>query len=538
MTLQEERAADALLGKLGFEHWRPGQREAVEAALAGRDSLIVMPTGGGKSLCYQLPGLATEELTIVVSPLIALMNDQWRRLNAAGHPVAMITSAMSDEAVRRSLEQVRGGEARIVYCSPERFGSTVFLRAIEQRRIDLLAVDEAHCVSEWGHDFRPDYLRLPEIAERLGRPTVMACTATATEAVAREIASRFQMREPLQVRSGFDRPNISFDVVRLEGTGSKARRLALLEAGLADSANRPAIVYCGTRRDTDEIAVELRDTGLRARPYHAGMEAEDRGDTQARFMDGEVEVIVATNAFGMGVDKADVRSVWHMAIPTSLEAYYQEAGRAGRDGLPARAVLLAMKADLGRLVRFNQQRAGDPDLAIAHERGWRDYRTIKDFIYADSCRRRSVLDHFSDSTAGQPLERCCDVCDPQSWLPDPETIAIRRTRSAKKAAAPPVDLSAADAPLFEQLKAWRLRAADGKPAFTVAHNSTLETIAATRPGNDDALLAIKGIGPSFVAKHAPEVLAIVATHAPVEPTGADSDVVAAEVGQGDLFGQL
>jgi RecQ family ATP-dependent DNA helicase len=536
MTVQTEGQADALLAKLGFQHWRAGQKEAVEAALAGRDSLIVMPTGGGKSLCYQLPGLATEDLTIVVSPLIALMNDQWRRLTAAGHPVAMISSGMGEDAARAALSQVRGGEARIVYCSPERFGSTVFLNAIAQRRIDLLAVDEAHCVSEWGHDFRPDYLRLPEIAERLGRPTVMACTATATEAVAREIAARFQMREPLKVRSGFDRPNISFDVVRLEGTGSKARRMALLEAGLADPANRPAIVYCGTRRDTDDVAATLREAGLRALPYHAGMESEDRGSTQARFMDGEVEVIVATNAFGMGVDKADVRSVWHMAIPTSLEAYYQEAGRAGRDGAPARAVLLAMKADLGRLVRFNQQRAGDPELAIAHERGWRDYRTIKDFIYSERCRRRSVLDHFSDGTAGQPLERCCDVCDPQGWLPDPETIAIRRTRSAKKAAAPPADLSADDAPLFEQLKAWRLRAADGKPAFTVAHNSTLETIAATRPASDDALLAIKGIGPSFVAKHAPEVLAIVAAHAPAEPAIATSDVVAAEVGQGDLFG--
>ncbi|HKB50967.1 MAG TPA: ATP-dependent DNA helicase RecQ [Solirubrobacterales bacterium] len=501
--------ADELLGKLGFTSWRPGQREAVEAALAGRDSLIVMPTGGGKSLCYQLPGLASEDLTIVVSPLIALMNDQWRRLSAAGHPVAMVTSAMSDEAVRSSLAQVRGGEARIVYCSPERFGSTVFLSAIEQRRIDLLAVDEAHCVSEWGHDFRPDYLRLPEIAERLGRPTVMACTATATKAVAREIAARFEMREPLQVRSGFDRPSISFDVVRLEGTGSKARRMALLEAGLADPANRPAIVYCGTRRDTDEVAATLREAGLRALPYHAGMESEERGSTQARFMGGEVDVIVATNAFGMGVDKADVRSVWHMAIPTSLEAYYQEAGRAGRDGLPAKAVLLAMKADLGRLVRFNQQRAGNPELAIAHERGWRDYQTIKSFIYSERCRRRSVLDHFGDNEAGRPLTRCCDVCDPESWLPDPETIVVRRPRSAKKPAAAPIDLSAADAPLFEQLKAWRRRAADGKPAFTVAHNSTLEAIAATRPANDDALLAIRGIGPSFVSKYAAEVLVIV-----------------------------
>jgi ATP-dependent DNA helicase RecQ len=473
-----------------------------------------MPTGGGKSLCYQLPGLATEDLTIVVSPLIALMNDQWRRLTAAGHPVAMISSGMSGEAVRASLGQVRDGEARIVYCSPERFASTVFLDALGQRCIDLLAVDEAHCVSEWGHDFRPDYLRLPEIAERLGRPTVMACTATATRAVAAEIVSRFGLREPLQVRSGFDRPNLSFDVVRLEGKGSKARRQALLEAGLADPANRPAIVYCGTRRDTDDLAGALRTSGLQALPYHAGMEAEDRTTAQGRFMSGEAEVIVATNAFGMGVDKANVRSVWHMAIPTSLEAYYQEAGRAGRDGLPAKAVLLAMKADLGRLVRFNQQREGDPDLAIARERGWRDYSTIKAFIYSDRCRRRSVLDHFSDRAAGRPLARCCDVCDPERWLPDPETIAVRPTRRAKAPAAPPAELSEADAPLFDQLKAWRLRAADGKPAYTVAHNATLATIAANRPADEESLAAIRGIGPSFISKHAPEVLAIVASRPP------------------------
>jgi RecQ family ATP-dependent DNA helicase len=500
--------ADELLETLGFASFRPGQREAVEAALEGRDSLIVMPTGGGKSLCYQLPGLATEELTIVVSPLIALMNDQWRRLTAAGHPVTMISSGMSAEAARAALDQVRSGSARIVYCSPERFSSTVFIDALAQRRIDLLAVDEAHCVSEWGHDFRPDYLRLPEIAERLGRPAVMACTATATKAVAAEIVARFGLREPLQVRSGFDRPNLSFDVVRLEGKGSKGRRLALLEAGLLDPENRPAIVYCGTRRDTDEVAQDLRGSGLRALAYHAGMEAEERTVTQQRFMAGEAEVIVATNAFGMGVDKADVRSVWHMAIPTSLEAYYQEAGRGGRDGLPARAVLLAMRSDLGRLVRFNEQR--DPEQTIARERGWRDYRTIKSFIYSERCRRRSVLDHFGDREAGRPLGRCCDVCDPQDWLPDPETVAVRPSPRAKATAAPPPELSEADAPLFEQLKAWRLKAADGKPAFTVAHNSTLSAIAATRPGDEQSLEAVRGVGPSFIAKHGPEVLAIVA----------------------------
>jgi RecQ family ATP-dependent DNA helicase len=505
--------ADALLAQLGYEAFRPGQREAVEAALEGRDSLIVMPTGGGKSLCYQLPGLASEDLTIVVSPLIALMNDQWKRLSAAGHPVAMISSGMSEEAARSALAAVRDGRARIVYCSPERFASPVFLDALAQRRIDLLAVDEAHCVSEWGHDFRPDYLRLPQIAERLGRPTVMACTATATVAVATEIAARFEMREPLQVRSGFDRPNLSFDVVRLEGKGSKARRLALLECGLAEAENRPAIVYCGTRRDTDDVAEALRAAGLRAAAYHAGMESEERTSTQQRFMSGEAEIIVATNAFGMGVDKADVRSVWHMAIPTSVEAYYQEAGRAGRDGLPAKAVLLAMRSDLGRLVRFNEQRGGDPELAIAHERGWRAYRVIKSFIYSERCRRRLLLDHFGDSLAGRPLGRCCDVCDPEGWLPDPETIEVRAARRAPKpGAAPALEFSPADAPLFEALKAWRLEAAAGKPAFTIAHNRTLEAIAAARPTNAESLSEIRGIGPSFISKYAPEVLAIVAAH--------------------------
>jgi len=509
------KRADQLLANLGYREWRAGQREAVIAALEGRDSLIVMPTGGGKSLCYQLPGLATDDLTIVVSPLIALMRDQWEKLTRAGQPVAMISSGMAEEAVREALGQVRG-EARIVYCSPERFGSGVFLEALSHRTVDLVAVDEAHCVSEWGHDFRPDYLRLPEVVERLGRPTVMACTATATRPVAAEIASRFGMREPLQVRSGFDRPNLSFDVVALEGKGSKARRQALLEAGLADPENRPAIVYCGTRRQTEEVAEELRDAGVAAVAYHAGLEPEQRTAIQERFMATDSGVICATNAFGMGVDKPDVRSVWHVTIPTSVEAYYQEAGRAGRDGLPARAVLLALKADLGRLVRFNEQRAGDPELAIARERGWRAYHAIKAFIYGTECRRRSLLDHFSDRTAGAPLERCCDVCDLLEWLPDPETIAPRRPQRTAKAPAP--DPSPADAPLFEALKTWRLQAAADKPAYTVAHNKTLTAIAAARPNDADSLLAISGIGPSFVAKYAPEVLAIVAEHA--EPLAA------------------
>jgi RecQ family ATP-dependent DNA helicase len=505
-----EEVADSMLHELGYAEWRAGQREAVIAALEARDSLIVMPTGGGKSLCYQLPGLATEELTIVVSPLIALMRDQWGKLSRQGHRVAMITSGMGEEEARAAMGMVRT-DARIVYCAPERFGSSFFLEALEERQVDLVAVDEAHCVSEWGHDFRPDYLRLPQVVERLGRPTVMACTATATKQVAAEVASRFGMREPLQVRSGFDRPNISFDVVALEGKGSTARRQALLEAGLRDPANLPAIVYCGTRRQTEEVAAELREAGVAAAAYHAGLEPTQRTAIQERFMATDSGVICATNAFGMGVDKADVRSVWHVTIPTSVEAYYQEAGRAGRDGLPSRAVMLALKSDLGRLVRFNEQRAGDPDLAVAHERGWRAYHAIKAFIYGTDCRRRALLDHFSDRTAGAPLERCCDVCNLLDWLPDPETVAVRSSRQAAPAAPAP-ELAAADAPLFEALKTWRLGAAAGKPAYTVASNRTLTAIAASRPADETELLAINGVGPAFISKYAEEVLELIAGH--------------------------
>src|SRR4051794_4095084 len=365
------RDPGALLAHLGHESFRAGQREAVEAALDGRDALIVMPTGGGKSLCYQLPGLASPQLTVVVSPLIALMADQCRRLVEEGHPVVMIASGMGEERNRDALARVRDGRARIVYCSPERFASTAFLDALAARDVGLMAIDEAHCVSEWGHDFRPDYLRLPRAIERLGRPAVMACTATATEEVADDITARLGLRDQLVVRSGFDRPNISFDTITFEGKGSRARKLALLEHGLHQRENVPAIVYCGTRRDTDAVAEALRAGGVLAAAYHAGMEPDERASTQHRFMSGDAAVIVATNAFGMGIDKADVRSVWHWAIPTSVEAYYQEAGRAGRDGKLARAVLLAGRSDLGRLVRFNQQRTVDPQAIASYVDGLR-----------------------------------------------------------------------------------------------------------------------------------------------------------------------
>ena len=348
---------EALLHSIGLSAFRPGQREAVQAAVDGRDSLVVMPTGGGKSLCYQLPALTGRGLVVVVSPLIALMADQLARMTGAGVRAAMLASGMTEEHYRRALADVRGGRAQLVLAAPERFASAAFRDALAARRVMLFVVDEAHGVAEWGHDFRPDYLRLHHAIAELGRPPVMAATATATPRVAEEIAHRLNLRDPVLVRSGFDRPNLTFDAVALEGKGAVARKRAVLLHRLREASARPAIVYCGTRRDTDAVAALLAGEGLSAVAYHAGMAPEDRRASQAAFMSGRAEVVVATNAFGMGVDKADVRTVAHWAIPTSLEAYYQEAGRAGRDGRPASALLLAARYDLGRLIRFNTERS-------------------------------------------------------------------------------------------------------------------------------------------------------------------------------------
>jgi ATP-dependent DNA helicase RecQ len=350
--IRSNRTPEELLALMGLTGFRPSQREAVQAALDGRDSLVVMPTGGGKSLCYQLPALASEALTVVVSPLIALISDQHQRLVAAGQRSAMLASNLGPERNRATLAEIRSGQAQILFCAPERFVSRALRAALLTREIALFVVDEAHCLSEWGHDFRPDYLRLRPVIDLLGRPPVMACTATATPRVAEEIAARLDLHDPLIVRRGFDRPNISFDVIALAGDGAVTRKRQLLLAGLADQANRPAVVYCGTRKDTEQVTGLLGDVGIPAACYHAGMDAAARDDSQRRFMDGRVDVIVATNAFGQGIDKEDIRSVWHWALPSSVEGYYQEAGRAGRDGKPAKAVLLAMRGDLGRLIQF------------------------------------------------------------------------------------------------------------------------------------------------------------------------------------------
>jgi ATP-dependent DNA helicase RecQ len=354
-------APEELLKRFGLETFRAGQREAVAAAIEGKDTLVVMPTGAGKSLCYQLPALAGRGLVVVVSPLIALMNDQWKRLEETGVKAVMLASGMEEGHNARALLDIESGWAQLVLAAPERFASRAFREALGARKVGLFVVDEAHCVAEWGHDFRPDYLRLHGAIAALGRPPVMAATATATPRVAAEIAARLGLREWVSVSSGFDRPNLAFDVVRVEGKGAVARKRAALLHALESAEERPAIVYCGTRKDTEEVAELIAGRGIATVAYHAGLSPAQRRRAQEAFMDGGAEVVVATNAFGMGVDKADVRTVAHWAIPTSLEAYYQEAGRGGRDGKPARALLLASRMDLGRLIRFNTERQSSVD---------------------------------------------------------------------------------------------------------------------------------------------------------------------------------
>lgn len=341
MVQQIAEVQDVLRAVFGFEELRPGQDAIVGAIMSGRDSLAIMPTGGGKSLCYQLPALCRVGLTVVVSPLIALMKDQVDALQARGVPAAAVNSSLGADEYRQVMGALRSGELRIIYVAPERFGQEGFMNLLRSLPVGLLAIDEAHCLSQWGHDFRPDYLRLGRVRQELGYPQTVALTATATDAVRQDILNTLQLNNPAVIISGFGRDNLDFAITHCENRQAKFERIRQVIAKW-----RKGIIYCSTRKNVMTVFEQISGSGANAVAYHAGMTDEEREFSQNAFISGRADVVVATNAFGMGIDRADVRFVLHFEIPGSIEAYYQEAGRAGRDGELSACELLFNHADL------------------------------------------------------------------------------------------------------------------------------------------------------------------------------------------------
>ncbi|MCA1592461.1 MAG: RecQ family ATP-dependent DNA helicase [Acidobacteria bacterium] len=342
MSSQTDAAHAALREHFGFGEFREGQREVIEAILEGHDTVVVMPTGGGKSLCFQLPAMMKDGVTVVVSPLIALMKDQVDALQARGLPATFINSSVDFEEQKARIQGVRRGAFKLLYVAPERFRSAHFVETLQGANISLFAVDEAHCISSWGHDFRPDYLRLKTFLQQIGHPQTVALTATATPHVREDIIEQLSLREPRAFVSGFDRPNLSIYVAHTQRDREKIARIR----ALADEyKGQSGIIYTSTRKSVEQVTQRLREAKLNVVGYHAGMDEETRARAQDDFMAGRTQMIVATNAFGMGIDKAAIRFVAHYHLPGSIEAYYQEIGRAGRDGLPATCVLLFNYAD-------------------------------------------------------------------------------------------------------------------------------------------------------------------------------------------------
>jgi ATP-dependent DNA helicase RecQ len=422
------RSPESALAAFGLTAFRPGQEEVIQSVLDGRATIAVLPTGAGKSLCYQLPAVALGGLAVVVSPLISLMKDQVDALAQRGIPATFINSAVEPGEREARLRQALRGQVRLLYVAPERFRVPGFLAELRRAQVTLLAIDEAHCIAEWGYDFRPDYARLGEVVAALKPPRLVALTATATPDVREEIAVQLGLREPAVFVRGFDRPNLSFSVVTTGGDADKLPRCL----DLIRSAGGPSLVYTATRKKSERVAEALGKRGVRARAYHAGLDDDERARVQDEWTAGALDVVVATNAFGMGVDKSDVRLVIHHELPGSAEAYWQEAGRAGRDGAPARCVLLFNHADV-RLREFLIRSAGDgPPKSAAREKAELDrLRAMMTYAYAQGCRRAFLLGWFGDPDAGSACSGC-DNCAARSSaepLDDAQQLLVRKVLS-------------------------------------------------------------------------------------------------------------
>ncbi len=466
---------ETLKRHFGYDRFRPLQEEIIRHVLSGQDCLALMPTGGGKSLCFQMPSLIVGGLTIVVSPLIALMKDQVDQLRVSGVAAAYINSSLDAEEIAMVKRQALAGQLRLLYLAPERLAVPEFREFLSKLDVRFLAVDEAHCVSEWGHDFRPDYRNLTVLRKEFPNVPTIALTATATPEVRRDIIRELHLRAPRTFVSSFNRPNLTYAVApKRKGWGGL---LALLEKHRGESA----ILYCFSRKDTEALADLLRTRGIKSAPYHAGLSAEVRARTQDRFIKDDLDVVVATIAFGMGIDKPDVRLVAHCDLPKSVEGYYQETGRAGRDGLPAECVLFFSYADRRKQMFFINGMDEGPQREQARQK----LDAVIRYGDLKSCRRRFLLSYFGEAPGA---ENCggCDVCLGTTVREDAPAVS-KKTSSV---------VPAAEAALFESLRALRKRLAAIRrvPPYMIFGDVSLRAMAEQRPVTREEFAVIPGVG--------------------------------------------
>jgi len=473
----------------GYSSFRPLQERIVRTLIAGHDTCVVMPTGGGKSLCYQLPAVVSGKTVVVISPLIALMQDQAAQLAQMGIPAGVLNSTLNTEEQNRVMREARAGAYRLLYLSPERLSRGDTVTWLQQVPIAFFAIDEAHCISEWGHEFRPEYRQLNRLRGVFPDCPIAAFTASATRHVRHDILAQLQLRNPDKYIASFYRPNLRYLVREC----ASAEQDALLVTALGNYSDGNVIVYSPTIARVEETVDFLEDQGIAAVGYHAKMDSNDRRRNQERWMSDEVRVLVGTIAFGLGINKATVRAVIHLALPKSLEQFYQEAGRAGRDGQPADCVLLWRKQDAGLLGFFANQILD----AAERDRAWRRYHTIREFAESGKCRHRQICEHFGETPKWTSCG-ACDVCgSAPEWLTlEMSRAAVRQAFASGGFGDRTLGSSAPDEELREYLREWRRVTAknQGVPAYVVLHDTTLGEICRVKPASIAQLRTITGIG--------------------------------------------
>ena len=476
----------------GYDSLRTGQEELINGILAGHDVLGIMPTGAGKSLCYQLPALMLKGITLVISPLISLMSDQVKALNQAGVHAAYINSSLTENQIRIALSYASQGRYKIIYVAPERLNTPRFLDFACNADISMLTVDEAHCISQWGQDFRPSYLEIAGFLTRLPRrPIVSTFTATATERVKNDIVASLGLNNPVTMVTGFDRPNLFFRVVTRKGGSQKDNSIINYVKKHEDESG---IIYCATKKNVDKLYTLLNEQGISAGRYHAGLSNDERKQNQEDFTYDRIRVMVATNAFGMGIDKSNVRYVLHYNMPQSLEYYYQEAGRAGRDGEEAECVLFFSKQDIMINKFLLQNKASAGDVASDMQKTANDQRKLQQMINyceTDKCLREFILSYFGDTTP------CiCNKCSNCVVVEDEEEETYVETGKKRKKAAQLAGLNELGAALFEKLRSVRTELAAEKsvPPYIICSDKTLKDICAKLPRDKEQLADVYGMG--------------------------------------------